>query len=110
MAERTIPQLLQQIRETDNSIIHRLAERVRLSQEFYALEAENNDYHPEQERLVKEHISKLAKEAQLDEELVKKLYKRILKHAHKHRRRVHKVTVKKIKQLDKVRGELKKQL
>lgn len=99
MTDHKLKHLLHEMHHVDEELIHLLGKRVRLSQEFYAREAEEKEFHKNAEINIYLRIKRIANAAELDEEFVKKMYKRITSHAKKHRKHLRKQIETKEKEL-----------
>lgn len=80
--------VVQEIHEVDREIIKLLRIRVQLTKDFYGIEAQSKTFHKDAEKKIKEHMSLIAKEARVDEKIVRKLYKQVHKHAKSHNRSI----------------------
>lgn len=99
MTDHKLKHLLHKIHHVDGELIHLLSKRVRLSQEFYAREAEEKEFHKNAETNIYLRIKKIANAAEMDEVFVKKLYKRITAHSKKYKKRVRRLIEAKEKEL-----------
>ena len=79
-----IQELVHQIHETDRELVKLLSVRVRLTKDFYAIEAQSKQFHKAAEKSIKENMHSVAKAAKVHDKIVTKLYKGIHKHAKSH--------------------------
>lgn len=93
-------EVLKEIHKLDHKIIHLLQDRLKLSRKYYSLEAKSEKLHPNINKEVFHNLEKISDLASHEVKLVNKIYKNILKHESKERKKVHKIAIKKYRNMN----------